>query len=326
MLLKNRLNHYLITSFFLVCLSTVSLANKLTFQQTVKPETATIGAILQYELTCTYNARELQLFEPEIIDVPGFFIRDHQAETTEITKDQKVFKQTILFSSFQIGNQVFPTRNILLRDKTGKQISQILPAINLKIQSVLNPQDKELQPAPLKQPLRLNYNWKLITFSTILLILAGTGIYFLIWKLLRKKKKANNLSLAPAVIDPRAAYEIALDDLARLKNSNLLKKDLIKEYYIQLTEIVKIYFSRNYQQKIVELTTAEIMQFFSKGFEEQTVKRIRKFFELGDMVKFARLIPSDAENEENFNRAVEIINRTKLLKNDSETQNMKVKS
>lgn len=138
-----------------------------------------------------------------------------------------------------------------------------------------------------------------------LLLLAG-GLYY--WFFLRKKP------LTPqeeeALLPP---FERAMRELKRLEESRYLIQDEFKQYYTELTGIVRSYLEEEVHVSALESTTDELITKLEMlrdaghlKLEENTLRQFRRVLETADLVKFAKSKPPAAEAERD-RKEVELI-------------------
>jgi hypothetical protein len=90
--------------------------------------------------------------------------------------------------------------------------------------------------------------------------------------------------------------EEALFNLNQLFDSDLLRRGKIKEYYLRLSEILRMYFEKRFQILAVEYTTDEIMRALrDKGIERELREKIQEVLEAADLAKFAKWKPEPPE-------------------------------
>ena len=120
-----------------------------------------------------------------------------------------------------------------------------------------------------------------------LLVLAVAAIVFGLWKVLKKVHRTIQLMR----MSPR---ERALHDLAELLAKDLIAKDLVKEFYLELTLIVRQYIERAHAIRAPEQTTEEFLVAVSQDsrFKPEVVTRLKSFLEAADLVKFAAYRPA----------------------------------
>ena len=94
---------------------------------------------------------------------------------------------------------------------------------------------------------------------------------------------------------PRPAHEIAYEELERIEGFNLIEQGLIKEFYTEVSEVIRRYVGHRYFIITMELTTAELVDsMMDAEIDEEHVETIRSFLEECDLVKFAKYIPPRA--------------------------------
>ncbi len=124
----------------------------------------------------------------------------------------------------------------------------------------------------------------------VLLVFLAVSLTILAFRLL-KKKGSGGRNVVPSG-PPRPPHEIALESLARLENSDLLKKREIKLFYSELAGIFRLYLGACFQIDTLDRTTWEIDQLLrNTGVSLLITGRIREVLEEADLVKFAKYLP-----------------------------------
>ena len=132
--------------------------------------------------------------------------------------------------------------------------------------------------------------WIYPTFKTvsmwILYAVLGIGACFLIWKLLKKMHREAQLRK----LSPR---ERALKELAILFAKHLPERNKVKEFYLELTMIVRSYIERAHSIRAPEQTTEEFLTAVSNDprFDGAVLETLENFLEAADLVKFAAHLP-----------------------------------
>jgi len=106
------------------------------------------------------------------------------------------------------------------------------------------------------------------------------------WMLIRKVRRAVRLRR----MSPR---ERALQELADLVARDLVGKNRIKDFYVELTMIVRRYIERAHKIRAPEQTTEEFLAaaVLYPRFKRETVRKLRDFLQSADLVKFAAFRP-----------------------------------
>jgi hypothetical protein len=124
----------------------------------------------------------------------------------------------------------------------------------------------------------------------------------IIWWMLRKKPVAGE------VIDTRPPWEIAYEKLAILQSSSLLTDGKNKEYYIELTEIIRSFLGRVYRIAVLDMTTEEFLAIFrGMTLPEQLFEQTSGLLKHADLVKFAKYVPERSRVELDFESAHTIV-------------------
>jgi hypothetical protein len=135
----------------------------------------------------------------------------------------------------------------------------------------------------------------------VLAALAG-GFYYYWWK---KKLKQDMLANVKVIIPP---HREALTALRVLEEKKLWQQGLVKQYYSEITEIIRYFFERRWGIIALELTTDEILIQMKHIPDALKVwKEMESFFITADLVKFAKYEPSPAEHETEMQWAYEIV-------------------
>lgn len=122
--------------------------------------------------------------------------------------------------------------------------------------------------------------------------LAVIGIGLLLWKIFTRVREEVRL----ARMNPK---ERALHELDRLLAKDLLARNLVKDFYVELTMIVRRYIERRHRVRAPEQTTQEFLRAVSSDprFAPQVVERLKQFLEAADLVKFAAWTPDSGAVE-----------------------------
>lgn len=151
--------------------------------------------------------------------------------------------------------------------------------------------------------------WILIA---LLIIAAGLYVYL---KWIRTGKMP--LILTKKQVPP---YELALGQLNELQNKKLWQKGAEKEYYTQLTDILRVYLQGRFGINAMEMTTPQIIE-ACKNDSEATdhIHYIIDVLNEADFVKFAKAKPLADENEAAFKNTRDFVEETKPVAATEET-------
>lgn len=141
--------------------------------------------------------------------------------------------------------------------------------------------------------LRRHYLW--LTVLGVVLAAAGFGWYY--WR--RKRRNLPVFSAPKPTIPP---LEQALADLRRLKAKQLWQQNRIKEYYTELTDILRAFLAAEYHIAAIEMTSDECLDALRLNYPDrkEDVRNLGVVFRTADLVKFAKGEPQPSEHEDCF--------------------------
>lgn len=156
--------------------------------------------------------------------------------------------------------------------------------------------------------------WGIFRWVLLAVLLAGVGVagYYLITYLQRRKlEEAGN----EVVTEPlRPAEEVALEKLDAIKEKKIWQQGQVKEYYTQLTDVVREYIARRFEVSSVEQTSDETLRDIRPLLSERKdlYEQLRKMLTLADLVKFAKWSTTPDENELSLRNAYTFVKETTI--------------
>lgn len=261
---------------------------------------AYIGDPITYTLTIVFDSTNHLIPVPLGANLGAFDVKDFEPDVESKLKGGRIQSQTrFVLSTFTTGDYVIPPLPVMfqLPDSTRKVV--LSESIPIRIQSLLGDQTADsLDIKPLKSPYAFprSYTMYYVYGALGVLVLAGFG---LLWWWLRRRRHA------PAPEDLRDPWEIAFEKLAFLKTEYLdpgiETQERCKEYYVEVTEIVRAYLGRMYRVDVLEMTTEEVLQRFAEeDLPPGQHDALRAFLNNADQVKFAKLLAERTRLEEDF--------------------------
>ena len=127
-------------------------------------------------------------------------------------------------------------------------------------------------------------------------------------------------SLLPKKPEP-TPYEAAVSALRTLKEKKLWEQGMEKEYYTDLTDILRHYLFRRFGINAAEMTSRQILAALKKN-KEIADKRVyfRQILDMADFVKFAKVRPLPDDNVKSYDNALRCVEETRPVQpEDSDT-------
>lgn len=193
---------------------------------------------------------------------------------------------------YKTGDFEIPPFEVELSERSGKTEKVTSSAIPIKVQSVLSRGDETLK--DLKPQAEIPPDSK--PFLLILVaILAGL---VLIYQLIRHFRKRKHVEKSIEV-DWRSPEEIAREAIGRLLARRLIEQGLYKNFYLEISEIIKRYLGSRLGILSLERTTEEFMRDLKNTLlPPSQIELIGHFLKDCDLVKFAKYRPSEEEVRE----------------------------
>lgn len=139
----------------------------------------------------------------------------------------------------------------------------------------------------------------------LLIAIAAGSIYFA-----RKYRKTGKFITLPDKPQPKP-WEVALARLEQLKSKNLWENGMEKEYFTQLTDILRDYLYDRFGINAMEMTSRQIMQTLADQTDVKEKRGyVRKILDVADFVKFAKVRPLPEDNVAAYENAVNFVKET----------------
>ncbi|MDE6717052.1 MAG: DUF4381 domain-containing protein [Muribaculaceae bacterium] len=156
-------------------------------------------------------------------------------------------------------------------------------------------------------------DWLVDYWWVILLVISAAVLGWWLWR--RYRKEGHILPKKP---EP-TPYEAALAALRDLKAKKLWENGMEKEYFTDLTDILRTYLYRRFGINAMEMTSRQILAALSSNKETKDKRpMIRQILDMADFVKFAKVRPLPADNVASFENAEKFIEETKPVEKKEE--------
>ena len=153
-----------------------------------------------------------------------------------------------------------------------------------------------------------------VTFSEVipyvggaLLLAALVYVAILIFKSVKTRKGVEQV-----VRVKEKPWVVALKNLDEIDEKRLWQGGMVKAYYTEVTDVLRIYLEERFSLTAMERTSAEILSDIDSGnvLEKAEYDRLKDIFETSDFVKFAKYNPSEFQNEQTLLSAKKFVNNT----------------
>ncbi len=263
-----------------------------------------IGEEIRYTIQVQVDSTAVVLFPEGPTFSPLEMIESYKLDTTFEQAKYRLIKKYGL-TQFDSGHYTIPRQQILINNKPF-----LTDSVKVEVRDIVvdTTKQKMFDIKPAVEVDRPPFDFKeLLTWLLPILAVIGLIGYILFR---RKKRKAAKEEILPP-------YEEALVALKRLDDSHLLQENKSKEYYSNLTEIVKRYLDREVDDSALESTTGELIERLilhkdagNFDFDRETIRHLDQILKRADLVKFAKMEQVIGQVEADRGTIEEIINET----------------
>ena len=287
--------------YILLFISTISFAQKPMVKAEIDTTNIRIGEQFQLKISVAETQNviipKIQLKGLEVID------------STRIDTIKNSLIRRYILTGFDSGAFYIPQQQIFVKNQAFLTDSLLINIATIAIDTA------KVKKFPIKSIKKEPYTFDdfKIYIYLILAILAIIG-FWIYWFVIRKRKETED---APTyrTLPP---FEEAILRLNELDEKLLWQNNKIKEYYSELTEIVRGYIERELKVPALENTTDEVLAMI-KDFKnldsietsKETIKKLKDLLQEADLVKFAKSKPLAIEIEDDRRDAEFIIGHLK---------------
>lgn len=252
---------------------------------------------------------------PQIPDTFNHFEVIERGKIDTVSKNGvNHYEQTYILTSFDEGSWNIPSFNVLFSKRSSRNpVSLRTPSIKIKV----SPADvsglksyhdiKDIMQTPKESDISQT-NLLIGLMAVIVLIIVS-------WAVLKRRSIKSKTSAKKGMLN---SIDWILEQLALLEKKQVLDKDAVKEYYHQLYQLCRQYFSIEFDINVLYCTTEEWIGILDRV--ELDKKNKAAFYELvkkADSVRFADRDIGDKVNEEistarNFVKALHLLKSGKI--------------
>ncbi len=226
------------------------------------------------------------------------------------------YKQKLLVTGFDSGLFNIPPFQFAVIPNNGAATVLTTDSFQLLVQTVAVDTTKAFK--PIKSIIFVKFNWLdylwYIIAAIVLVVLTAIGVVYYM-----KHKK-------PVVKEPKQP-KIPLQDqvlakLTELEAKELWQKNQVKEYYSELTDIVRGYIEERFKTPALELTTDDLLYKAKLHRElQQYVNVLTVILQTADLAKFAKWQPLPQEHFDAMENAKKFVDSSRPVTNQTPTEN-----
>lgn len=317
----NRIRYIVAVVVAILC-SHVLLAQNASVKAYLDSTYVIIGSPTTIHLEATHDAGDTLLF-PDVLQ--GIVVHDDstqyklevydnpKTDTLESLGGKVTIRQDILAYVYDSADLYIPPFDFLTPQGDTLQSNSLALRVIVPFEVEVNPQkicDIKENYSP--QFVIWDYaDWVLWPLLFILLVLGG----FLGWKHWKKLQMRKSEGYV-APVEKKAPHLVAMEALEELGEKKLWQRGFDKQYYVELTEIIRVYICDRFTLPAMELTSEEILARLRDQEEvsKSCMMNLRQIFTQADLAKFAKYRPMADDNELSFLNAKMFVSQTVEVK------------
>ncbi|MBO4654895.1 MAG: hypothetical protein J5644_05060 [Bacteroidales bacterium] len=268
-----------------------------------------IGDQIHVDFTLTMpkdGTADFPVLTQEGLDAYGIDLVSSGVIDTTLSEQAVSYHQQWIVTAFDSGAYVFPSIAVLSPDSQLLAQSQPLPfwVNTIAVDTTAAIRD-------IKGIARVPLTFKEILPYLLIGLAAAAVLALLVWFILkheRKTKPQKKVVKAKPKVKP---HIIALKNLEKLKIKKLWQNGQVKQYYSELTDIIRTYIDGRYDINAMEMITADILkELDDKGLPQELHKELEQTLTIADLVKFAKMEPLPDDHDRCFRQAVSFVQET----------------
>ena len=271
--------------FFAFCISNMALFSQVT--SSIDSTSIKIGEQITFKIQVETDTTNLVVFPEGQTFLPLEVIESYNVDTTKKDSKFNLIKAYGL-TQFDSGSYTIPKQKIVIGDKTF-----LTDSINVNVDNVLIDTIKQglYDIKPFIKVKKSSSNWlRNLLYILLIAAIVASLLYWFIW---RKKPLTEKEQIA--LLPP---YDRAKLALQKLDESTYLKNDELKEYYSELTFIIRKYLDEKVYNHALESTTDELIQRLNLlrdgnqiDISIDDIHNLQTILKRADLVKFAKSAP-----------------------------------
>ena len=263
-----------------------SLAAQARVTTAVDPARVTVGDRITLTVTVEHD-RATRVEWPDSLDLTPFEVLDASALPSTSTGGLSRSTAVLTLTVFELGELEIPSFSVAVVDADGAREVLATDAWGVEIVSVGSDESGDIR--DIRGPLGIPMSAWRMALWVLLPLLAAALLWFAARRLRPREDETSDSTRGPL---ERPAHEIALEALAALEASPMLERGQVKEYHIEVSDILRTYVERRFRVDALEMTTREVLAGLERARVDASFRDgLRAFLDQCDMVKFAKVRP-----------------------------------
>lgn len=275
---------------------------------TLDKKEALIGDHIRLQLQANYGTNLSLQFPKFGKHLDSLEVLNVQTKDSTIANNQIHATQNILLTVFDTGFYKLPPLVFTYKGQNSLFSQITTDTLYLTVKAPIVDQQADIKPiANIIEPPISWLDYLPYTLLTTLFLTALIG--FVWWKQRPKTIAKPNLPTTP-LLPP---HTLAQQQLQQLNQKQWWQKGKVKQYYTDLSNILRQYIEAQYQKPAMEQTTDQILQSLDNQLSNNQLNNLKNTLLVADMVKFAKATPTVEQHIEAFQNAQQFVKDTQQI-------------
>lgn len=296
--------------YILFLISSVIFAQDKKVKAQVETSNIRIGEQFNYRI----SIKEIDNVILPKLELKGLEIID----SAKVDTLENMLIQKYVITGFDSGSYYIPQQQVFIKNQAYLTDSLLINVATVEVDTT------KVKKYPIKSIKKEPYVFDDFKIYIYLLLAALAIIGFWIYWFVIRKRKMEEDTPTYRILAP---YEEAMFKLNELDEKLLWQNNKVKQYYSELTEIIRNYIERELKVPALEKTSDEIIEVL-KDFNDadsinttkENIEKLKELFREADLVKFAKSKPLANEIEEDRKDAELIIHNLKPKEVEKENE------
>lgn len=246
-----------------------------------------IGEQITYKIEVEVDTTKLVVFPEGQSFSPLEMIEAYQIDTTK-NKDKYNLVRRYGLTQFDSGYYTIPKQKIIIGDKTF-----FTDSLEVRVSEVIVDTTKQglYDIKPIVEVNKTGSDWwKYVLYALLAIGVVAGLLYWFLWRQ-KPLSEEDKIALLPP-------YDRAKLALKKLDSSHYLEHENLKDYYSDLTFIIRKYLDEKVYDRALESTTDELitrLSLLKEGnqvdLSKEDIKNLENILKRADLVKFAKSAP-----------------------------------
>ncbi len=273
---------------------------------TVDTSSTTVGAIVRFQVWAKGKGERIIDFSRIVVEDPDISVVGKKTVRGEFKDDVGVEFEIAFWDT---GSFVLPAYSVDVISATEGSVKRSVSTdpITVTVETVISDPQPTLRDVKPPVPIPMVFPVRLVLSLALILLLLGSLVW--LWRKRVSSGKPPEYRHEPL----RSPYEIARERLVSLGNHSLSNGHDLRQFYAELSTIVREYLENQYFVRIMEMTTEEIEK--SRALitlDDDLMDKLLDVLKRADLVKFARFEPMRERCLDDHETVVTLLDRSRI--------------